>query len=88
MRDDKLYVCRVCGLRQDEPPWGADGKSPTYNYCPCCGVEFGYGDATLEGATRWREKWQASGAQWDDPKAKPEGWNAGAQLQQLPQCYR
>jgi hypothetical protein len=40
--------CRVCGLDQQSPPWGVDGKSPTYAICDCCGVEFGYEDSTRE----------------------------------------
>lgn len=23
----------------DYNPWGDDGKTPTYDICPCCGVE-------------------------------------------------
>jgi len=88
MPSDELNRCRVCGLWQDEPPWGADGKTPTYNYCPCCGVEFGYGDATLDAARNWRENWLASGAKWDDPEMKPEKWDANAQLQQLPISFK
>ena len=35
------YVCRVCGYINDEITW-EKGIYPTYNICPCCGVEFGY----------------------------------------------
>ena len=88
MTNSELYRCRVCGLWQDEPPWGADGNCPTYNHCPCCGVEFGYGDATLEAARKFREEWLAGGAKWDDPEMKPEKWDANDQLQQLSPRHR
>jgi hypothetical protein len=61
--DDSLS-CRVCGLAQDESPWGVDGRSPNYVICDCCGVEFGYGDCTKESTRAYRTKWLASGAEW------------------------
>jgi hypothetical protein len=48
MKNDEDYICRVCGLELEEPPWGDDSKSPTFEHCPYCGVEFGYGDAISE----------------------------------------
>ncbi|MEV6288093.1 hypothetical protein [Kribbella sp. NPDC051770] len=72
--------CRVCGLPQLTPPWGDDGKSPTFEICDCCGTEFGYDDATPAGITRARARWKASGFQWFTASARPEGWNADAQL--------
>ena len=35
-------ACRVCGKVQDDPTWGEDGKTPTFDICDCCGVQFGY----------------------------------------------
>lgn len=78
--DDQNMRCRVCGLLQSEPPWGSDGKSPTYEYCPCCGVEFGYGDASSVAIQRWRDKWLANGAAWDEPKERPTNWDQAEQL--------
>ena len=66
--DDTIMRCRVCGLLQSDPPWGYDGVSPTFDFCPCCGVEFGYEDALPLGAQRWREKWIANGAEWMNPE--------------------
>ncbi len=51
--------CRVCGLAQGDPPWGADGRTPSFNICDRCGVEFGHEDCTPEGVLRYREKWQS-----------------------------
>lgn len=78
--DHAMMRCRVCGLVQSEPPWGSDGKSPTFNYCPCCGVEFGYGDATPVAIQKWRQKWIAGGAKWDAPNEKPAMWEWQEQL--------
>lgn len=44
---NELNVCRVCGAKQLEPPWGNDGLTPSYEICDCCGVEFGYEDMNL-----------------------------------------
>jgi hypothetical protein len=70
-----------------EPPWGDDGKSPGFEYCPCCGVEFGYGDATIIAIKNWREKWIISGANWDVPKLRSINWNLEDQLQNVPKEY-
>ena len=83
-----LYNCRVCGLPQDELPWGEDGASPTFEICDCCGTEFGYEDTTPAAAGRARQKWIANGAGWFRPKRKPENWNPEAQLQGIPADFR
>ena len=87
MDNEATYRCRVCGLKQSEPPWGVDGTSPTYDFCPCCGVEFGYGDASLAGIRAARERWLSRGGQWHDPKQKPAEWNMEEQLRQIPSAY-
>jgi len=53
--NNNLYVCRVFGALQSDPPWGETGKDPSFDICDCCGVEFGYEDATLSGLKRYRE---------------------------------
>jgi len=58
------YHCRVCGLRQESKVWGEDGKSPTFEMCACCGVEFGYEDSNLKSIRRYRENWLAEGHKW------------------------
>lgn len=82
------YLCRVCGLEQSEPPWGEDGRSPTYGFCPCCGVEFGYGDASLVAIRTHREKWLSTGAKWDSPGLRPDDWELNEQLKCIPTEYR
>jgi hypothetical protein len=82
-----LFHCRVCGLRLEEPPWGEDGRTPLFDLCPCCGVEFGYQDASLKGVRAYRSRWLEQGAPWDMPKQRPADWNLDEQLAQIPQSY-
>ena len=86
--DDALYRCRVCGCRNPDPPWGADGKCPTYTSCPCCGVEFGYQDSSPESARWFRERWLTAGASWGAPDFRPPGWDVSEQLRHVPEEYR
>jgi len=85
---DELYRCRVCGLLQDDPPWGEDGHTASFEICVCCGTEFGYEDATPAGVARKRAGWLAAGTPWFDPKQKPAHWDLDAQLAHIPQQYR
>ena len=87
MPNSEAHRCRVCGLLLEEPPWGLDGRTPLFNFCPCCGVEFGYQDATPLGARRFREAWLASGAQWEDPQLRPAIWDVLEQLRNVPKDF-
>jgi hypothetical protein len=88
MLSEELLRCRVCGVRLDEAPWGSDGMNPSFDLCPCCGAEFGYEDATPEGARRYRARWLASGAPWNDPDERPPDWNVEEQLTHIPEAFR
>jgi hypothetical protein len=81
-------ACRVCGFLLDEPPWGADGRTPLFDFCPCCGVEFGYQDATPVGAKHFRAKWVEAGAMWNEPAQRPPEWDLATQLEQLPRDFK
>ena len=84
--EDACPVCGYVGLL--EPAWADD--SPSYEICPCCGIEFGYDDSstTQEGRrTRHRElraDWIAAGYPWwsteQDP---PTGWDPVVQLHRI-----
>lgn len=86
--NNESYICRVCGLKQNEPQWGIDGQTPTYNICDCCGVEFGYEDSTLIGIKNYRKKWLDSGAKWNYKKYKPDSWFLNEQLDNIPKQYK
>ena len=88
MPSDELYRCRVCGFRDDEPPWGLDGKTAIFEYCLCCGVEHGYGDITLEAVRTWRAQWLASGANWKWNSIRPPDWSLERQLHGIPEAFR
>ena len=60
---EKFY-CRICGYRLCFEPWGDDGKTPTYEICPCCGVEFGNEDCTMKSIKEYRGSWIKSGCKW------------------------
>lgn len=87
MHNKDFYKCRVCGLLQETLPWGEDGKSPSYNICYCCGVEFGYEDCTLVSIKNYREKWIESGGKWNKKKYQPINWSLAEQLLNIPKQY-
>lgn len=88
MDNEDLFHCRVCGLRLTDPPWGYDNQTPLFEFCPCCGVEFGYQDSTLKGIREFREQWLKNGGKWDDESERIDNWNLEEQLKQLPEKYR
>lgn len=76
-----LSFCKICGLNlYPFFPWGEDGQAPTYDICPCCGVEFGYEDSSVIGVVKFREKWINAGALWSETSLKPRDWNFEEQL--------
>ncbi|MFI0416547.1 MAG: hypothetical protein ACH255_20705 [Candidatus Thiodiazotropha sp.] len=83
-----IHNCRVCGFFLEDPPWGHDGKTPLFEFCPCCGVEFGYQDASLEGVKRFRDKWIKDGMKWDEGKLKPINWDCDLQFKNIPKEYQ
>lgn len=81
-------ACRVCGKIQDDPPWGEDGRSPTYVICECCGTEFGYGDCSLKAIAANRSRWLANEAKWKYPEEKPNNWSLEEQMENIPNEYK
>ncbi|NRQ38334.1 hypothetical protein HII36_41880 [Nonomuraea sp. NN258] len=80
MTDERNLHCRVCGLEQASPPWGADGKTPTWEICACCGTEFGYQDATPKAVMRARTSWISRGYPWHEESARPAAWRLEDQI--------
>ena len=83
-----ILCCRVCGLKQPEPPWGIKGDAPTFLICSCCGTEFGYQDCTLKAILENRQLWLNAGAPWSDKKDKPNSWCLEDQLKNISEKYR
>lgn len=85
----ELHVCRVCGFfTPDYFPWGETGTSATFDFCACCGVEFGYEDFTVRGCRVTRKKWFERGTPWFEPEFRPDDWDPQTQLDQIPQRFR
>ena len=56
-----LNTCRVCGYTDAIFfPWGKDGKTPSFEICECCNIEFGYEDCQSSSIRRYRQKWLLS----------------------------
>jgi hypothetical protein len=90
-RPDTPWLCLVCGTDYrsfGDPPWGHAGRDPSYDCCVCCGVEFGYGDASIKAIRAWRDRWQREDLTWREPHHCPESWNAETQLATLPDRVR
>jgi hypothetical protein len=81
--DDTLYFCKVCGYKSDYPPWGEDGKTASFELCLCCGVEFGYEDATPQATINYRNSWINKGAIWFHKEFKPSDWSFKDQLKKI-----
>ena len=75
--------CPVCGFQGlGEPPYDAHG-SASFDICPCCGIEFGYDDAT-ESHQQLRAGWIERGMPWwSQSQPPPVGWDPAAQLSGL-----
>ena len=81
------YVCRVCGYINYEITL-EEGIYPTYNICPCCGVEFGYEDSDLSSIRKYRESWIASGCNWFLDTGTKKERNFSEQLKNIPDAYK
>ena len=85
--DNKL-ACRVCGMIQDEPPWGEDEQNPNHAICSCCGAEFGYEDCKITGIRKHRNQWLENGTKWFRPQRLPENWSLEEQMKNIPEEFR
>jgi hypothetical protein len=83
-RREFFACCRVCGCRLDFFPWGAYDDAPSFEICPCCGVQFGVMDETPLLASQERQDWLSKGMPWFQEDQKPENWQPEAQLAQIP----
>lgn len=81
-------MCRICGLYLEDLRWGEDDKTPHYEICPCCGVEFGYEDYTVESAREYRSRWLAKGTPWFNPQERLLNWSLQEQMACIPEPFR
>jgi len=83
---DKFKICRVCGFHyKNYFPWGKNGESPTYDFCDCCGSEFGYDDDNIEIIKLSRESWIKKGMKWWQVDiSEPQDYDPKKQLKNIP----
>lgn len=80
----EYHNCRICGYSNEDFPWGEDGKSPTFQICPCCGVQFGVGDITSADIQQYRTEWAKHNYKWFEPDKKPSDWSLEEQMKNIP----
>lgn len=82
------HHCRVCGIFNEDCPWGQDGKTPLYEICSCCGVEFGNEDYSIESVHEYRMSWLKNGSKWFNENEKPYNWALEKQLENIPEEFK
>lgn len=80
MHDFDDRQCRVCGYLPEDPPWGASGDLPSFEICPCCGLEWGYEDSGLLSTQRFRARWIGKGAPWSTRSVPHDGLSVETRL--------
>jgi len=90
MRTVNTNLCPVCGYDLGFP--ACRGAAASHEYCPSCGIQFGYHDdceGNDEHARRkiyedWRNRWIAQGMKWSIQELHPpEGWDPIEQLRSI-----
>ncbi|MEW9702988.1 hypothetical protein [Paenibacillus sp. SI8] len=80
------YICTLCGYSNLKfAPWTQKGLSPSYEICPCCGVEFGVDDINKAAYEIYKKEWFESGNKWFMESKKPNNWNLQDQLKKISQ---
>ena len=69
--------CYICGHELPAPPWSTQW---IFEYCPCCGGQFGYDDASTKAIASYRQQWLEAGAPWFKPEKRPNDWSLKDQL--------
>ena len=82
------HKCRICGFHNEYFPWGEDGEKPNFELCPCCGVQFGKEDVTLESIQKYRKEWLRKGGRCFIKKDRPENWDIDEQMRNIPEDFR
>jgi len=84
----KRYECRICGYKNEDFPWGEDGKTPNYQICPCCGTQFGVNDITLDDIHKTRNLWKKNGNKWFAKNETPADWDIETQMKNIPNEFK
>lgn|ERR1035437_6614315 len=82
------HECRICGYYVNDFPWGEDGRSPSFQICSCCGVQFGKEDDTLESIKEYRAGWISKGGKWFAKNETPEDWDIETQMKNIPNEFK
>jgi hypothetical protein len=78
------HECCICGCWFEEFPWGEDGKSSSYELCPCFGIQFGKEDITPEYIQQFMDVWKKQGYRWYDKTLKSDSWDLNEQMKKIP----
>lgn len=78
----------MCGYLYDVPIWNDFGEALLDESCPCCGVQWGVQDVTLEQIRTYRKQWLDNGALWVWPAIQPDDWELEHQLVNIPKAFR
>lgn len=56
---NKFNSCKICGYYESGWfPWGVDGRTPSFDICPQCNVQFGYEDCNDEAIKSYRKVYE------------------------------
>jgi len=81
---EPIDCCPVCGYTDGEfLPWGESGEDPSFDICPCCGVEYGYEDFTVESAAKYRLAWLRRGPKPFRPSIEFRDWDWAVQMRNI-----
>ena len=75
-----IDFCNICGYRPEAAPWGDAGKDPSFEFCPCCKVEWGYQDSNPVAIGRFRTLWLQKGAPWSERRVEHDGLSTNERL--------
>jgi hypothetical protein len=76
----RYYACPVCQFPELISSPCSDRGLANFDICPCCGVEFGYDDASTTYA-ELRARWVAGGMKWwSQAQTPPDGWSPESQI--------
>ena len=82
MKNKKLYICKICWFKNNEPFWLPTGW-PSFEICPCCWAESWYEDCKQLAVEKYRKKWLNSQIKWFDESKRPKDWDLEEQIKNI-----